>query len=252
MGLGNLAIGLASIVLGVHQLKNGAKHLSGVKGLSDVEKPFMTSGRHTVKTPNGERTAMRMRSYRIRSLDDRIAHIRRLVDAGKRDPRVYAFARRAVSKRCGDDWCIKEKDNLSEAKAVFGALRQVRPPQLSPQDLALAKSVFDETRRSVRYTSDIMGVDTYQKPSHTLALRSGDCDDYTGLVCSALGSLGIPCFAEVIRTKDASDWNHIYASAGLPRANPTRLIPMDASVNAPFGWKAPDKMVAARRVFRLT
>ncbi len=114
-----------------------------------------------------------------------------------------------------------------------------------------ARRVFRNLRRDVRYTSDIAGVDTYQKPSHTLSLRSADCDDYTTLACATLGSVGIPCRFKVIRTKGAKDWNHIYAEAGLPRQNPTRWIPLDASVNMPFGWEAPPRMVAASRTFRV-
>ena len=171
---------------------------------------------------------MRMRSYNIRTLDDRIAHLRRLVDEGKRDPQVYAFARRATAARCGDDWCIPEKDNMAEAKAVFDAIR-----------------------KNVRYTSDISGVDTYQKPAHTLALRSGDCDDVSVLGCSTLGALGIPCRFKVIRTRGANEWNHIYPQAGFPRANPQRWVTMDASVPVPFGWEAPQRIIADSRIFRV-
>lgn len=188
---------------------------------------------------------MQMRSFNIRTLDDRIRYLQKLVDNGKRDPQIYAFARRALTKRCGNSWCISEKDNLGEAKAIFSAMRSTQNA-----DIAAAKSVFRNIRRNVRYTSDIAGVDTYQKPSHTLRLNSGDCDDYSTLTCSALGSVGIPCRFKVIRTRGANDWNHIYPQAGFPRANPKRWISMDSSVNMPFGWEAPPKMVAASRVFR--
>jgi hypothetical protein len=211
----------------------------------------MDSGRTNVAMPNGATESMRMRSFNIRTLDDRIGYLKRLADEGKRDPNVYAFARRATSRRCGSRWCIDEKDNLGEARALFGAMRGSNPPKLSPRDIATARHMFQNIRSNVRYTSDIAGVDTYQKPSHTLALHSGDCDDYSSLTCSGLASLGIPCRYKVIRTKGAKDWNHIYAQAGFPRKNPTRWISMDSSVNMPFGWEAPPKMVAASRVFRV-
>lgn len=155
MSLGKVALGVASLVIGVSHLKNAGKHFKdarqtpvGLRGLrGGMAAPFADSGRH--QTPQG---SMRMRSYNINTIDDRIAHLRDLVDSGKRDPRVYAFARQAISRRCGNDWCIPEKANGQEAKAIF-----------------------DAVRRKVRYTSDISGVDTYQKPAHTLALGSGDC-----------------------------------------------------------------------------
>ncbi len=236
MGFGNVVLGLASLAIGINHLKKGAQHLSsagsarGVAGLGYAAgaTPFANSGRKVVRAPNGADVPMRMRSYNIKSLDDRIAHLRERVDQGKRDPQIYAFARRATSARCGGSWCIEEKDNLGEARAIFRAIR-----------------------KNVRYTSDIAGVDTYQRPSHTTALRAGDCDDYSTLTCSALQSIGIPCAFKVIRTKDAGDWNHIYPLAGFPRSNPKRWVPMDSSVNMPFGWEAPSKMVAASRVFRV-
>jgi transglutaminase-like putative cysteine protease len=164
--------------------------------------------------------------HNVGSLDERIRHIRARVAHGVTDPDVYAFARAAVAQRCGDRWCTPEKDNLREMEAIFNAIRN-----------------------QVRYTSDILGIDTYQNPGRTLRMRSGDCDDYSSLVCASLLSLGIPCRFKVIRTKDASEWNHIYAQGGLPRANPQRWYTLDASVNKPFGWEAPAGMIAESRIF---
>jgi transglutaminase-like putative cysteine protease len=218
--LGQVVLGLASIAYGAHHFRKGLQTLKGEpRGLAKA--PFHDSGR--VQTENGD---MRIRSYHIRNLDERIKHLRDRVDEGKRDPRIYAFARQAVTQRCGDDWCIAEKDSEREARAIFDAIR-----------------------RRVRYTSDIHGVDTYQSPYKTLMLQSADCDDYSTLVCSSLLSVGIPCRFKVIRTKGGSDWNHIYAQAGFPRAKPQKWISMDASVPVPFGWEAPPRMVADSRVF---
>lgn len=265
MSLSDFALGLASIAVGLNSLRKGANHLSAAtrpktrsfQGVQNVPQPvklpgnpLLNSGYRNVHAPNGQRVPMQMRSYGIRGLDDRITYLQRLVDVGKRDPHVYAFARRAVSKKCGGAWCINEKDNLSEAKAIFGAVRGAKTGDSGP-DVESAKNLFRQIRRNVRYTSDIAGVDTYQKPSHTLALKSGDCDDYSTLTCSALQSIGIPCRFKVIRTKGANDWNHIYPQAGFPRQNPTRWVSMDSSVNMPFGWEAPPSMVSASKVFRV-
>lgn len=211
---------------------------------------FMDSGHQSIRTANGN-VPMRMRSFHIRTLDERIRYLNRLADEGKRDPSVYAFARRAVTQRCGNDWCVKEKDTLGEARALFGAIRRQLPAGATPRDVAVARKLFGNIRQNVRYTSDIAGVDTYQRPAHTLSLHSGDCDDYSTLTCAALGSLGIPCRYKVIRTKGANDWNHIYPQAGFPRAKPTRWISMDSSVSMPFGWEAPPQMVAESRVFNV-
>lgn len=268
MGLGQVALGIASLVMGVQHLRNGARHLSstddgyGLDGLNAAPRSaqarirvpgrsIMNSGYKNVRTPRGGTIPMRMRTYNIRTLDQRIAYLNKLADEGKRDPEVYAFVRRAIGKKCGGKWCIPEKDNLGEARAVFGALRQARPPRYTRSDLENARGIFKGLRSNVRYTSDIAGVDTYQRPSHTLALGAADCDDFSSTTCAALGAIGIPCRYKVIRTKGARDWNHIYAQAGFPRANPRRWISMDSSVNMPFGWEAPKRMVAASRVFRV-
>lgn len=76
------------------------------------------------------------------------------------------------------------------------------------------------------------------------------CDDYTITGCSALNAIGIPCASDVIQTKGSPDWNHVYALVGVPRVNPTRWVPFDASVDRPFGWEAPRSVVARRRRFR--
>lgn len=279
MAFGDLALGIASVLLGLHQIQNGTRRIAAAgrgqsyvpryaqtRGLSGNSRgfdvfapaarrsvgisgvPLMDSGRSMVRTASGQHP-MRMRTYEIRTLDDRIEHLRRHVDKGKRDPQMYAFARRVTSRKCGGKWCIAEKDNLGEAKALFEALKRVDPR--SARDVRQISQVFVNQRGNIRYTSDIMGVDTYQKPAHTIALKAGDCDDYASSACSALGSVGIPCRFKVIRTKGAREWNHIYAQAGLPRANPTHWISMDSSVNMPFGWEAPKSMVAASRTFRV-
>jgi len=226
MSLGHVALGFASIVIGLHQVSAGMRRLKGgraprqLAGPGFGKNPLMTQ---KGKTPVGN---IRLRTYRIRNLEERIRHLRDLVQQGKRDPVIYAFARQAVNKKCGKDWCIPEKNNLRELQALYAAIRH-----------------------NVRYTSDISGVDSYQKPRHTLALRTADCDDYSTLVCAAAATLGLPCRFKVIRTRGAPEWNHIFAQVGLPRKNPTKWISLDASVNMPMGWQAPPSMVDASKVF---
>ncbi len=266
MSFGQVALGLASIAIGLNHLNSGVKRLRGVpppqtryrRQLGDVPvtvpgRPFHSSGYKQVRA-NGATVPMQMRSFEIRSLEDRIHYLRRLVDAGKRDPQVFAFARRNLTRRCGTDWCIPEKHNLAEAKAIFGAIHDGRYGHAGSSEraeLETARNLFRQIRRNVRYTSDIAGVDTYQKPAHTLALKTADCDDFSSLTCASLQSVGIPCRFKVIRTKGAREWNHIYPQAGFPRHAPTRWVSMDSSVNMPFGWEAPRTMVDASRVFRV-
>lgn len=165
------------------------------------------------------------------SLDDRMVAIRDLANQGKFDPEVIAWTRRVLARKCrsgtnGHQWCVPEKDTAAEIKAIHDALRH-----------------------DVRYTSDIDGADTYQHPRVTLRLGTADCDDYSSLAAAALMSAGIPVRFKVIRTKDASTWNHIYVQAGVPKGSPSRWISLDASMPNGVGWEAPASMVAEYRLF---
>ncbi len=231
MSLGQVVFGLASVALGVQQLHKGARTLSGVAGNSRARRRRPRPGLGELSRSGHALTdvgPLRVRVKKIRTLEDRIEALRKLVNDGKKDPVVYAFARKAVNGRCGRDWCVSEKDTLGELRALYKAIR-----------------------KNVRYTSDIANIDSYQTPSKTLKLHTGDCDDYSSLAASAALSLGIPVRFKVIRTKGARDWNHIYTEMGIPRQRPTKWVPFDASVAKSLGWEAPRGAVAAARVFPL-
>lgn len=76
-----------------------------------------------------------------------------------------------------------------------------------------------------------------------------NCDEYSATACAALMSIGVPCRFKVIRTKDSPTWNHIYIEAGTPKQNPSKWIPLDASVAAKPGWEAPKSMVAETKIY---
>lgn len=174
---------------------------------------------------------MTMELREVRSLDDRINAIRDRARRGRVDPQVMAWARKQVTRKCASKpggWCVPEKDTKAEIIAIFEGMR-----------------------RDVRYTSDILGVDTFAHPKRTLEQKAGDCDDYSALGCAALMSIGIPCRFKVVRTKDADTWNHIYIQAGLPKHAPEQWIPLDASVPVKPGWEVPRSAVAEARIFEV-
>ena len=212
MALGQVLLGLFGIVLGANTAINGARRVANAR---------------PKKRPMEIRAGGRVtRLRRVKSLDERVKHIRQRARRDSLHPDVIVWTRRALSQKCGPNWCVPEKDTLAEVRALYDAIRA-----------------------NVRYTSDVRGVDTYMRPRHTLAARAGDCDDYSSLACAALLSVGIPCKLKVIRTRGNSTWNHIYALAGVPKHAPTRWIPFDASVPKQAGWEAPKQMIVAERVF---
>lgn len=167
------------------------------------------------------------REYNVKTIDERVSFIITMIQKGRDDPNVRAFAVKSVSKRCGERWCTKEGDYDNEVRAVF-----------------------DELRSRYRYVRDTYGKDLFQHPARTLEMGGGDCDDATILICSTLGAIGYPTKCRVIRTKEASDWNHIYALVGLPPKGPNRWVPLDLSVShKPPGWEPPQSMIAAIRDF---
>ena len=159
----------------------------------------------------------------VRSLDDRMRILVRLIREGRVDPVVREWSAKVLARRCGDDWCVREKDRANEIKAIFDALR-----------------------RQVRYTGDTWSNDTFSAARHTLRLGIGDCDDSVITGCSALETVGIRTRCVVIQTVDGADWDHIYLEADDGAGG---WVPFDASVPKPCGWAAPASMVKRRRVF---
>lgn len=212
-------LGLATIALGIGILvrKKPARAQLGAG--------FSSRGltAHIEENAFGDLT---LKTYTVRNLDDRIKNLRVRVEKGIRDPEVYAFARSAVNKKCGAEWCVPEKNDLAELKALYRAIRD-----------------------KVRYTSDIRGIDSYQNPQRTLEFGTGDCDDYSTLACATAMSIGFPCRFKAIRTKGANDWNHIYSEIGYPKRLPKKWIPFDASIEMGLGWEAPSKMVSEAKTF---
>lgn len=248
MDLLRLGLGVISIIGGVSALSKGAGHLKAGLGRTDPRQAGGGSvptrvikrqrNKHLRTTYQSSRmqTAsgpMRVTLKNVATLDDRLAQIIELAERGKTDPRVIAWARKELSKKCGpgwngSQWCVPEKDTKAEIEAIFKALR-----------------------RDVRYTSDVHGVDTYAHPAMALQTRGEDCDGFSSLGCAALMSVGIPCRFEVIQTKRSSTPDHIYIQGGFPKEAPTHWMSLDASVPMPPGWRAPDSMVAKRWIYEV-
>ena len=165
MDLFRLGLGVISIWGGVSALNRGLSHLGAGLGRANggsqtkvIKRrkrtlPTIHRGRH-VQTSAGP---VRVTLKSVGSLDDRLEAIMENAEKGKFDPEVIAWARKELTKKCGggwngEQWCVKEKDTEAEILAIFKALR-----------------------RDVRYTSDILGADTYMHPRITKKTMSADC-----------------------------------------------------------------------------
>lgn len=96
---------------------------------------------------------------KARTITERVSMVHEQAVKGTRDPAVYQLAREVLSRKCGDDWCIAERDALGEVRALF-----------------------DEVKKRVRYTWDPTDYDAFQTPKKTLELKTGDCIPEDALV----------------------------------------------------------------------
>jgi len=184
------------------------------------------------KMSNG-RPMPRARIRKVRSIDDRLAGVMEQLNKSIRDPYIRYIAAELVSKRCSKPdphtgnggWCYAERAYWQEVQAVY---RYVRA--------------------NIRYVRDIHGIDTFQTARRTLEMRSGDCDDFAITLGAMLMSVGFPVRTKTIRTKNASDFNHIYLQVGLPPTKPRQWKTLDASTPHPAGWEAPKSMIAQARL----
>lgn len=176
-------------------------------GVADASRPL---------TSNKPLTPLNFQRDTVDSLDERVARIHDQMIAGTADPKVYALARAVLSRKCGDTWCVPEKDSLAEIRAVFA-----------------------EVRSRVRYTWDPVDYDAFQTPGKTLELGTGDCDDEVALLGAMLRSIGYKVRSRVVWTKGFATWNHIYLLVQLPTGE---WMALDATVNKPAGWEVPKSL----------
>lgn len=146
-------------------------------------------------------------------IEQRVATIQDLVHKSFQDPQMRKVALQ-VTSRC------PERDKMCEAQAIYHFIKS-----------------------RVRYTGDVgaikhpdgnvEGVDLYQSARRTLEFGGGDCDDHNILGATLLALNGIDPILRVVKTRGASDWEHIYTGF----MNGRKMIPIDTTLpgNTSFG-----------------
>lgn len=178
-------------------------------------------------------TTLKFEPRKARTLSERVSYIHEQAIKGvKEDSKAYVLARQIVTRKCGNDWCIPERDHMGEVSALFW-----------------------EVRRRVRYTLDPVIFDAFQTPDKTLELKAGDCDDATGLLAAMLISIGLPVSSRVVHTRGWDTWNHIYLvvtlpyDVDLPDGTRSRQVPLDPIFSQPPGWQVPKSHIIQMRDF---
>lgn len=216
MNVPHLVVGLGSLIAGFSELRKAlgssidlgfSKNLPDLPTVQEISKPNGQGGyKATIRS--------------VGNIDSRVRHVINTIQKGRKDPRVRAFAVKAVSQKCGRGWCVPERDWWGEVRQVFEAIRQ-----------------------NVRYVRDIHQIDTFQSPKRTLEFGGGDCDDYSITLGSALQSIGYPIKVRIVQTRDSSDYNHIFLLVGLPPRGPNTWYSLDASMDKAPGWHPPRSML---------
>lgn len=176
----------------------------------------------------------RVEEIEVRSLEERLQVIKRMVQLGVRDPRMHAVAA-AVTRAC--PW----RDDACEARAIFdwvtGTVCAFNPT---------TKKMVCQTR--IRYGGEPPEMDTYRSPMRTLDIRIADCDDGTSLIAT-LGLLNGFFAKAVVTSNTGQTWDHIYPMFGLPKGSRDRWVALDFTLGpGRFGTHPPQ---AAKREFPL-
>ena len=118
------------------------------------------------------------------------------------------------------------------------AIEIFRRAGIRPKDkMGEVQALFDWVRRNVRYTRDILRVETLHTARRMLELKAGDCDDMTILLGAMLVSTGHPVRLALVgfNPKRPHVYTHIYPEVLVK----DRWIAIDATVDRPIGWAPP-------------
>jgi transglutaminase-like putative cysteine protease len=118
---------------------------------------------------------------------------------------------------------LKLMGQLAKQYKVDPLVRQtaVRAVSHAPEkdDLAEAAALQDWVRTNIRYTGDVLDVETLHTPVYTLQELAGDCDDQATLLATMLMAIGIPAAFCAVGV-DGEPFSHVMAFAGLRGYNP--------------------------------
>jgi len=108
-------------------------------------------------------------------------------------------------------------------------------------------SIFYWVRDRIRYTRDPWKLDVFEDAEWTLRTGQGDCDAHAVLLGSLLEAIGYPVRMKVV-SYDGVQYTHIYPVVGDRPGNPTRWIPLDATI--PWARPGYEKPYVKARVFQ--
>ena len=140
-----------------------------------------------------------------------IAQMCRLVDEGSRDPEIN--------------------------RAAIAIVQGSRVPQFAFE--AERQAIYRWVRRNIRFFRDIDGKETLRSARETMAVRGGDCDDFTILICALLKTIGQRVRIVTISSNPRAPetFSHVFPEVRNERG---RWIPVDAARKAPRYGRGPN------------
>ncbi|MGV0999692.1 MAG: transglutaminase-like domain-containing protein [Fluviibacter sp.] len=100
---------------------------------------------------------------------------------------------------------------------------------------AEVNAVFEFVRDSIRYTQDVLNVETICSPWATLQRRVGDCDDKSTLLATLAECVGYPTRFVVAGYFGSKDFEHVYCQIFLNG----EWVDADATEREPLGYAPP-------------
>jgi len=115
-------------------------------------------------------------------------------------------------------------------------------PQFS--ETPKAQAIYQWVQANCRFITDMVGAETLRSARETLAVRAGDCDDFTILIASLLATIGIRSRAVTIssHSDDPQSFSHIYPEAFVDG----RWIAMDVARPGAQFARSPEKYFRKR------
>lgn len=105
--------------------------------------------------------------------------------------------------------------------------------RVPPKDgLAEVSAIQSWVKNNIRYTFDIAGIETLQRPDVTIARGHGDCDDQAALVAALAEAVGYP--ARFVAIGGGKDYEHVYTEVWLPEFG---WVSVETTENVPVGWE---------------
>ena len=150
-------------------------------------------------------------SYRqVRTLDQRVKEIIKLIDAASLDPTVHALALK-ITKGCFDNTICQLRKIESYMRTNFDYSQEAGEILTDPRLL------FDKS------------------------FDGGDCDDLSAAICALASSLRIPCRLRV-SGEGENEPTHIFPLLSTDKDNPNAAyVAMDLTLKEPLGYDLTQK-----------